>query len=86
MIDFEKVYEEKTGKKACNENGIPTVLFYAWLYKHLNKSAQVLIELYASAQYWSEYDVPIGIADRIKNDIEQNTGKDISIIMQEYNK
>ncbi len=29
----------------------------------------LLSELYESAEYWSEYDVPIGIVDRIKNQL-----------------
>lgn len=33
----------------------------------------VLSELQESAEYWSEYDVPIGIVDRIKNALDKAT-------------
>jgi hypothetical protein len=35
----------------------------------------VLKELQASAAYWSEYDVPLGIVDRINAAIAKATGK-----------
>ena len=34
---------------------------------------EVLIELQESTYYWSEYDVPIGIVDRINNAIKKAT-------------
>ena len=34
----------------------------------------MLIELQQCAQYWSEYDVPIGIVDRLNNVIEKAKG------------
>lgn len=33
---------------------------------------ELLSELYESAEYWSDYDVPIGIVDRIKIQLEKN--------------
>ena len=33
----------------------------------------VLLELQESASYWSEYDVPIGIVDRINSAIKKAT-------------
>lgn len=33
---------------------------------------ELLSELYDSAEYWSEYDVPIGIVDRIKEQLTKN--------------
>ena len=36
---------------------------------------EVLIELSESAQYWSEYDVPIGIIDRLNAVISKAKGK-----------
>lgn len=33
---------------------------------------ELLSELYDSAEYWSEYDVPIGIVDRIKEQLKKN--------------
>lgn len=35
----------------------------------------VVIELQESAEYWSEYDVPIGIVDRIRAAIAKAEGK-----------
>lgn len=35
----------------------------------------VVKELEASAEYWSEYDVPIGIVDRIKEAIAKAEGR-----------
>ena len=36
----------------------------------------LLIELKECAQYWSEYDVPLGIVDRLNNVIEKATKLD----------
>lgn len=36
----------------------------------------VLLELQESASYWSEYDVPIGIVDRINSAINKAVGSD----------
>ena len=36
----------------------------------------VAIELQESAAYWSEYDVPLGILDRINTAIAKATGND----------
>ena len=36
----------------------------------------VLTELEASAAYWSEYDVPLGIVDRIKEARQQLAARD----------
>jgi hypothetical protein len=36
---------------------------------------EVLKELHESASYWSEYDVPIGIVDRIRSAITKATGE-----------
>ena len=33
---------------------------------------ELLSELYDSAEYWPEYDVPIGIVDRIKEQLKKN--------------
>ena len=33
----------------------------------------MLIELQECADYWSEYDVPLGIVDRLNNVIEKAT-------------
>jgi hypothetical protein len=33
---------------------------------------EVLIELLESAEYWSEYDVPLGIVDRMKEAVKKN--------------
>lgn len=33
---------------------------------------ELLSELHDSAEYWSEYDVPIGIVDRIKEQLKKN--------------
>lgn len=35
------------------------------------KLLEVITELMESAEYWSEYDVPLGIVDRMKQVIEQ---------------
>jgi hypothetical protein len=51
-----------------------------------NEMLDCLIELYESAVYWSEYDVPIGIVDRIKNIIEKATGKTIEEVLNEQRK
>lgn len=40
------------------------------LAKRLVLSHKLLEELYESAVYWSEYDVPIGIVDRIKEQLD----------------
>ena len=37
---------------------------------------EVLIELQESAQYWSEYDVPLGIVDRLNVVISKATGEE----------
>ncbi len=34
---------------------------------------KILLELQESAVYWSEYDVPLGILDRINETIEKAT-------------
>lgn len=39
-------------------------------YEMLN----ILIELMICSEYWSEYDVPIGIHDRIRSAVENATG------------
>lgn len=36
---------------------------------------EVLLELQESAAYWSDYDVPLGIAGRINDAIELATGE-----------
>lgn len=36
---------------------------------------EVLRELEQSCEYWSEYDVPLGIVDRIKSAITKATGE-----------
>ena len=36
----------------------------------------VLLELQESASYWSEYDVPLGIVDRINSAINKAIGSD----------
>lgn len=36
----------------------------------------VLVELQESASYWSEYDVPLGIVDRINAAIAKACGKE----------
>ena len=36
---------------------------------------ELLSELYESAEYWSEYDVPIGIVERIKNQLDKHNIK-----------
>jgi hypothetical protein len=36
---------------------------------------EVLKELHESASYWSEYDVPIGMVDRIRSAITKATGE-----------
>jgi hypothetical protein len=36
---------------------------------------EVLIELQECAEYWSEYDVPLGIVDRINAAIKKATGE-----------
>lgn len=36
----------------------------------------VLLELQESASYWSEYDVPLGIVDRINSAINKAVGSD----------
>ncbi len=36
----------------------------------------VLLELQESASYWSEYDVPIGIVERINSAIKKAVGSD----------
>ena len=36
---------------------------------------EVLIELQESAQYWSEYDVPIGIVDRLNAVVSKAKGE-----------
>ena len=36
---------------------------------------EVLQELSDSAKYWSEYDVPVGIVDRIRQAIQKATGE-----------
>lgn len=36
---------------------------------------QLVIDLQESASYWSEYDVPIGIVDRINTAIAKATGE-----------
>ena len=36
---------------------------------------EVLIELMEFAEYWSEYDEPIGIHDRMRNAIEKASGR-----------
>ena len=44
---------------------------YVKLLEDRNKKlTEVLVELIDSAEYWSEYDVPIGIVDRMKNAIK----------------
>ena len=45
----------------------------------------ILMELFESAEYWSEYDVPIGIVDNIKNTIEHATGLTITEAIAAYN-
>ena len=37
---------------------------------------EVLIDLQESAQYWSEYDVPIGIVDRLNAVISKAKGEE----------
>ena len=44
----------------------------------------VLKELQESASYWSEYDVPLGIVDRINNVLEKVEGKGLT--RKEYQK
>lgn len=39
------------------------------LLKQKAEMLELLSELYESAEYWCEYDVPIGIVDRIKNQL-----------------
>jgi hypothetical protein len=41
----------------------------------MSKALAVLLELKESASYWSEYDVPIGIHERIDEAIEELTTK-----------
>ena len=41
----------------------------------MNKALAVLLELKESAEYWSEYDVPIGIHERIDEAILELTAK-----------
>ena len=36
----------------------------------------VLLELQESASYWSEYDVPVGIVERINSAIDKAVGSD----------
>ena len=38
---------------------------------HIEGLRTVLSELEESCEYWSEYDVPLGIADRIKETLEK---------------
>lgn len=45
------------------------------LYKAAPKMLEVLQELDQCAAYWSEYDVPIGIHDRIKYAIAKAKGE-----------
>ena len=40
----------------------------------VSEMLDVLIELQQCAQYWSEYDVPIGIVDRLNAVIEKAKG------------
>lgn len=63
-----------------------SVTIGAWYEQHDNFKANarliaaapdllaVLLELQESAQYWSEYDVPLGIVDRINAAIAKATG------------
>lgn len=41
----------------------------------MSKALAVLLELKESAEYWSEYDVPIGIHEHIDEAIEELTTK-----------
>ena len=41
----------------------------------MNKALTVLLELKESASYWSDYDVPIGIHERIEEAILELTAK-----------
>lgn len=41
----------------------------------MSKALKVLLELKESASYWSEYDVPIGIHERIEEAIQELTAK-----------
>jgi hypothetical protein len=46
---------------------------------------EVLIEVMARAEYWSEYYVPVGIHDRIKNAVEKATGRTAEEVKEIYN-
>ena len=41
------------------------------LHDEIGRLRAVLTELDESSEYWSEYDVPLGIVDRIKAVLEQ---------------
>lgn len=41
----------------------------------LNEKNPMLQELAESAEYWSEYDVPVGIVDRINDAIAKAGGE-----------
>ena len=47
---------------------------------NLNKAApdmlKMLLELQECAEYWSEYDVPLGIVDRLNETIRKARGED----------
>ena len=54
------------------------------LYKFALQMYSVLKELQESASYWSEYDVPLGIVDRINDVLKKVETK--SVTRKEYQK
>lgn len=63
---FEEVLDIHTG--SFKENNLSLILAAPELYN-------VLSELEESAHYWSDYDVPIGIVERIKQVLAKARGK-----------
>ena len=67
-------------KMATNHSGYPGVGLEMELRGNVNlivaapEMLDILVELQECAQYWSEYDVPIGIVDRLNAVIEKAKG------------
>lgn len=47
----------------------PVVDAFLKLIEHRDKLLEICIELREAADYWSEYDVPIGIVERLERAI-----------------
>jgi hypothetical protein len=71
------VFDEETGEVGYFFHGVTEVRATdRWLIEAAPKMLEMLLELRECAEYWSEYDVPLGVVKRLDETIRKARGEE----------